>query len=98
MRLNRTNTRIFFSVRHFAAFFRHACDHFVRNIREFFDFIKIARLRNPVFVDLNKYLSNFLKNIKLPHELTEFAILVIFFSFLLDHYPPGIYSMCEFQS
>jgi hypothetical protein len=93
VRFNRAETRTLFSARHFAAFFRHACDHFARNPREPFDFVKASRLRNPVSVDLDKHLSNFLKNIKSPHELTEFAVPVISSSFLLDHYPPDMHGM-----
>jgi hypothetical protein len=93
VRFNRAETRTLFSARHFAAFFRHACDHFARNPREPFDFVKASRLRNPVSVDLGKHLSNFLKNIKSLHELAEFAVPVISSSFLLDHYPPGMHGM-----
>jgi hypothetical protein len=93
VRFNRAETRTLFSARHFAAFFRHACDHFARNPREPFDFVKASRLRNPVSVDLDKHMSNFLKNIKSSHELIEFAVPVISSSFLLDHYPPGMHGM-----
>lgn len=98
VRMKREDTKTLFSTRHFAAFFRHACDHFARTLREPFDYIKASRLRNPVSVDLDKHLSNFLKQTKSAQELTEFAVPVIASSLLLDHYPPGMHGKSEVQS
>jgi hypothetical protein len=97
VRTNREDTRTLFSARHFAAFFKHACDHFSRTIREPFDFIKASRLRNPVSVDLDRHLSTFLKKIKSARELTNFAVPVIASSLLLDHYPPGMHRKSGFR-
>jgi len=47
-------------VTHLVAFFRCASVHFTRTTREPFNFIKASRFRNPVPLDLDKHLSNFL--------------------------------------
>ena len=87
-----------FSGRHLAAFFEYMSDHFGRTIREPFDFVKASRMLNPIAPDLDIYLSNFLKHIKSPKELTDFAALTITSSFLLDHYPPGMHGKSELLS
>lgn len=80
------------------AFFKYATDHFGRSTREPFDFVKALRLLNPIALDLDTHLSNFLKHIKLPEELTDFAVPMITSSLLLDYYPPGIYGKLELLS
>jgi hypothetical protein len=47
MRLNRADTRSLLYARYFVAFFRHACDHFARTVREPFDSVKTSRLQIP---------------------------------------------------
>jgi hypothetical protein len=90
-RKHKVEARTLFSARHLAAFFNYASDHFGRTTREPFDFVKASRLQNPVSPDLDMHLSNFLKHIKSPEELTDFAVPTIASSLLLDHYPPGMH-------
>jgi len=96
VRLNKMDTRTLFSARHFAVFFKLACDHFAITSNEPFDFIRTSRCLNPVSPDLNKHLSNFLLNIRSSHELTKFAVPVIASSFLLDSYPPDMHGTLVF--
>jgi hypothetical protein len=82
-----------FSATHLSVFFRHACDHFATTLGEPFDFVKTTRLRNPISAEIEKHLSRFLKYIRSPQELTEFAIPVIASSLLLNAYPPDMHGM-----
>lgn len=88
VRKHRVDSRYLFSVRHFNAFFRLACKHLTTNSSEPFDFITAARQFNPVAPDLRQHLSNFLKFIRSPRELIDFAVPMIASSFFLDSYPP----------
>lgn len=88
VRRNREDTQTLFSAIHFSAFFKYACDHFCKSSTELFDFIKASRIQTPVSTNLREHLSNFLKHIKATKELTEFAVLAIASSFLLDNYLP----------
>ncbi|KAK5189104.1 hypothetical protein LTR96_010884 [Exophiala xenobiotica] len=90
----KVEARTLFSGRHLAAFFKYASDHFGRTTREPFDFVRASRLPNPVAPDLDTHLSNFLKHIKSPQELMDFAVPIIASSLLLDHYPPGMHDAC----
>jgi hypothetical protein len=94
VRKNREDTRTLFSATHFAAFFRYACVHFSKTSQEPFDFILTSRKQNPIAPDLAEHLHNFLKHIKSPKELKEFAVPMIASSFLLDNYPPDSHSKC----
>ncbi|KAI9855646.1 MAG: hypothetical protein M1813_009692 [Trichoglossum hirsutum] len=94
VRKNREDTRTLFSATHFTAFFKYACDHFSETFKEPFDFIKASRIQNPISSNLEEHLSNFLKHIKSPKELTEFAVSMIASSFILDNYPPGTHGEC----
>lgn len=86
VRKNQEDVRSLFSITHFVAFLRSACEHFSNSVDRPFDFIQASREYNPVALDLEEHLSNFLKHVKAPGELTEFAAPVI--AFLLDNYPP----------
>lgn len=97
-RRQKVEARTLFSGRHLTAFFQYATDHFGRSTREPFDFVKASRLPNPVAPDLDTHLSNFLKHIKSPKELTEFAVPMIASSLLLDHYPPDMHGKLELLS
>jgi len=85
---SREINRTLFSVTHFAALFKYACDHFSQASEEPFDFIKASRKQNPIAKDLAEHISIFLKRIKSAKELTEFAAPIIASSILLDNYPP----------
>ena len=98
VRAHKVEARTLFTARHLVAFFRCASDHFAKTTREPFNFIKTSRFRNPVPLDLGKHLSNFLKHIKSPKELTDFAVPMIASSLLLDHYPPGMHGKPELSS
>jgi hypothetical protein len=86
-----------FSATHFAVFFRHACDHFVKTPDEPFNFIKTSRLRNPVSPEMDRNLSRFLKHIRTPRELTKFAIPIIASSLFLNAYPPDMHGKSASQ-
>ena len=88
VRKNREDVRSLFSTTHFVTFLRSACEHFSNSIDRPFDFIQAFREYNPVALDLEEHLSNFLKHVKAPGELTEFAAPIIASSLLLDNYPP----------
>jgi hypothetical protein len=74
---NREETQTLFFVKHFAVFFRYTCVHFPKAFQRLFDFILTLRKQNPVVLDLAKHLFNFLKHIKLPKELKDFAVLIL---------------------
>ena len=95
VRVARVETRTLFSARHFSAFFKHACAHLARTVREPFDFIKTSRLQHPVSPKSEDHLCEFLKNITSPNDLTSFAIPMIASSILLDHYPPGMHGQLQ---
>jgi hypothetical protein len=88
IRKHRTDSRTLFSARHFHAFFRLACQHLTGGNSEPFDFVTAARLHNPVPSDLKKHLSNFLRLVRSPRELIDFAAPMIASSLFLDSYPP----------
>jgi hypothetical protein len=86
VRKGREDTRFLFSMTHFTAFFRSACENFSEE--RSFDFINASRLYTPVAPDLEEHSSNFLKHIKSLKELTGFAAPMLASSFFLDSYPP----------
>ena len=76
---------------YFAVFLNYAYKHFLDIIKEPFSFIKSFRIYNPITVDLDKHLSNFLKHVKSPNTLISFIAPIIALSFVLNNYPPGVY-------
>ena len=98
VRKNRKDSQLLFSVTHFAALFKYACGHFAETMDQPFNFISASRRYNPVASDLEDHLSNFLRHVKKPTELTEFAVPIIASSFLLDTYPPGAHSRWALSS
>ncbi|KAI1541065.1 Patatin [Pyrenophora tritici-repentis] len=88
IRKHRADSRTLFSARHFHAFFRLACQHLTGGNSEPFDFVTAARLHNPVPSDLKQHLSNFVRLVKSPRELIDFAAPMIASSLFLDSYPP----------
>jgi hypothetical protein len=98
VRSNREKTRYLFSVTYFSALLKYACAHLAKTIKQLFNFIKVLRMYNPIAPDLEEHLSTFLKYINNSRELTEFVVLVISSSFLLDNYPLGAYSKLTFPS
>ena len=85
---NRGDERSLFSTTHFVAYFKSACAGFTNSVNMPFDFIRASREYNPVPLDLGEHLFNFLKHVRAPEELTEFAAPIIASSLLLDNYPP----------
>lgn len=71
---------------------------FAETIDQPFNFISASRRYNPVASDLEEHLSNFLRHVGKPTELTEFAVPMIASSFLLDNYPPGAHSRWALSS
>jgi len=92
VRKSREDIGTLFSITHFTAFLKYAYRHFSETINKPFDFIRALRIYNPMPLNLNKYLLNFLKYIKSPNKLMEFTVLIIAFSIFLDSYPPKVYS------
>ncbi|KAH7111354.1 hypothetical protein B0J11DRAFT_598877 [Dendryphion nanum] len=88
VRQHREDERSLFPTTHFVAFLKSAYDHFSNCIDKPFDFIQASREYNPVALDLEEHLFNFIKKVKAPDELTEFAVPIIASSLLLDNYPP----------
>ncbi|KAH7108826.1 phospholipase, partial [Dendryphion nanum] len=89
VRQHREDKRSLFSTTHFVAFLKSTYDHFSNCVDKPFDFIQASREYNPVALDLEEHLFNFIKKIKAPDELTEFAVPIIASSLLLDNYPPN---------
>lgn len=94
VRINRETTRYLFSVTHFRTLFNYACIETAETIKKPFNFISASRMYNPTAPDLEEHISTFLKYIRMPTELTEFAVPMIASSILLDSYPPGAHSKC----
>lgn len=88
IRTDRHHAQSLFSATHFAALLESACEHFSEALGKPFNFISASRAHNPVSTNLKAHLSDFLKHIKSPTELTAFAVPVIASSFLFDNYPP----------
>jgi hypothetical protein len=88
VRKSREETKLLFSLTHFIAFLKSACQHFSQTAEEPYNFIKASRVDNPLPVDLDMHLTNFLKHITSPRELIGFAAPIMASSFLLDCYPP----------
>jgi hypothetical protein len=88
VRKEREHERLLFSTTHFVAFFRSAYEHFSKCAEKAFDFVQASREYNPVASDLEEHVFNFIKHIRAPEELTDFAAPVIASSLLLDNYPP----------
>ena len=88
----REDTCSLFTATHFSALFEYACEHFAKTTGQPFSFIKASRTYNPVAPDLQDHLFTFLRHIREPSELTEFAVPIIASSFLLDNYHPDAHS------
>ncbi|KAH7111753.1 hypothetical protein B0J11DRAFT_598320 [Dendryphion nanum] len=88
VRQHREDKRSLFSTTHFVAFLKSAYDHFSNCVDKPFDFVQASREYNPVALDLEEHLFNFIKNVKASDELTKFAVPIIASSLLLDNYPP----------
>ncbi|KAK1754174.1 patatin-like phospholipase-like protein [Echria macrotheca] len=89
IRRKRQDSQLLFSATHFGALVEGICERLPESIMEPFNFIKHARMYNPVATDLDEHISEFLTHIKSPDELNNFAAPVLASSFFLDCYPPG---------
>ncbi|KAF1974496.1 FabD/lysophospholipase-like protein, partial [Bimuria novae-zelandiae CBS 107.79] len=87
-RKSREGTRTLFSATHFAAPITYASGHFPDSLYRLIDFIRASRAQNPVALDLDEHLSNFLKHMKSSNQLMEFAAPTIALALFLDSYPP----------
>jgi hypothetical protein len=76
---------------HFIRFVKSACGHFLQTTDKLYNFINASRVDNPFLINLDKYLTNFLKHITSLRELIRFVAPIITSSFLLDSYPPDSY-------
>ncbi|KAM9874547.1 hypothetical protein VDGL01_11377 [Verticillium dahliae] len=89
VRQSRVNTRCLFSIIHFAAFLDMACDYFADTPDDTFNFIQGSRYHSPVPANLESHIANFLRHVKSPTDMTNFAVPLIGSSLSLDAYPPG---------
>ena len=92
VRKSREDVGTLFSATYFTAFLKYACRHFSETVERPFNFIRASRIYNPVPLDLDAHLLNFLKHIKSPNKLMEFIVPTIASSIFLDSYPPKAYS------
>jgi len=92
IRRKRQDLQLLFSATHFCALLDGICERMPEDIMEPFNFIKHARVYNPVATDLDEHILNFLTYIQSPAELNNFAAPMIASSFFLDCYPPGTHS------
>ncbi|KAK3935044.1 hypothetical protein QBC46DRAFT_223936, partial [Diplogelasinospora grovesii] len=90
VRHKRADRGLLFSAKHFIAFSEIAFNHLL--LLEPFEFIKASRLPNPIAPDLAEHLTNFLNLVKSVRGWRTFAAETIALSFILDHYPPGMYA------
>jgi len=94
IRKNREEAQLLFSAVHFAALINCAYQQFSNAAEEQpFDFIRASRTYNPMSTDFAEHLSNLLKYVKSPADLTRFAAPTIASSLVLDSYPPGAHRM-----
>ncbi|KAJ9607014.1 hypothetical protein H2204_015708, partial [Knufia peltigerae] len=84
----RRETRTLYSLTHFAAFFKSACEHFSTSDSEPFDFIKASRSHNPLAEDHALHLASLLRTCNTAQDLTDFVVPVIASSLMMDSYPP----------
>jgi hypothetical protein len=91
MRKNREEERSLFSMTHFYVFLKSACSHFSDSMNECFDFIRACPEYNPAALDLDEHLSNRLKYVKSPDELTGFCSSCDCIELSPDNYPPDTY-------
>jgi hypothetical protein len=91
MQKRRKEARYLFSLDHFCALFKHACDHFSRTITEPIDLVKFSRLQNPVPQAFSRHLAEFLGQLPTEVELTRSGIPLIASSIFLDSSPPGMH-------
>ncbi|KIW35778.1 uncharacterized protein PV06_11882 [Exophiala oligosperma] len=97
----RRETRTLYSLTHFAAFFKSACEHFSTSGSEPFDFIKASRSHNPLAEDHALHLASLLRTCNTAQDLTDFVVPVIASSLMMDSYPPDCHvfdSVQVFQS
>ncbi|OBT48514.1 hypothetical protein VE00_01410 [Pseudogymnoascus sp. WSF 3629] len=85
----RITAEVLFSAHHLTAFFHHALRHV--NLPVPFNFISASQSENPVASDLQDHLVDFLRKIRTPEKLLQFAIPVIASSFILNSYPPDMH-------
>jgi hypothetical protein len=91
MQKRRKEARYLFSLHHFCALFKHACDHFSRTITEPIDLVKFSRLQNPVPQAFSQHLAEFLGQLPTEVELTRSGIPLVASSIFLDSSPPGMH-------
>lgn len=94
VRRARKDARLLFKAKHFNGFFKLACKHVSEYADVPFDVLSATRVYNPVAPDMVIHLSNFIKRIRTPRELFEYAIPMVASSFFLDSYPPDAPSRC----
>lgn len=92
VRQNRLALSYAFTARHLAGFLEYAASHVTEALQQPFNFIRIARLKNPIADDLESHLARFLSHVQSLELLKSFALPMIASSFILDHYTPGMHS------
>lgn len=91
MQRRRKEARYLFSLEHFSALFKHACDHFSNTITEPVDFVKFSRLRNPIPQAFPQHLAELLGQMSTETEITNSGVPLIASSLFLDSNPPGMH-------
>ncbi|KAF8545288.1 acyl transferase/acyl hydrolase/lysophospholipase [Trichophaea hybrida] len=87
--VSRQQARTLFTMTHFEALFRSACD--CSSGFKPFEFVTASRLRNPVPESLGRHISTFLGNFSTQEAVFNSAIPLIASSLLLDYAPPGMH-------
>lgn len=92
MQKRRKGTRNLFSLQHFAALFRPACDQFSSlKTTEYFNFVEFSRLRNPAPHAFTQHLTEFLGQLTSKMDIINSGVPLIASSILLDNNPPGMH-------
>ncbi|KAH8595140.1 hypothetical protein B0O99DRAFT_623302, partial [Bisporella sp. PMI_857] len=92
----RISARMAFSTQHLKSLFHSACIHFAKDIVTPFEFIKAARIENPIPGDFHLHLATLMKLSK-PPFLMVFVAPVIASALALDAYPPNMHSRCTLE-
>jgi hypothetical protein len=78
-----------FSARHFQAFFRMSCNHFVDNIISPLNLVSASRSANPPPAEFASHLANFVECVPREHE--DVISSAIASALYLDNFPPEMH-------
>jgi hypothetical protein len=92
LHISRMATGTMFSVAHMVALLQSARKHFLQSMNAPFDVVQSSRTQNPVALDLEKHLFNFVRQVSSSEQLMDFAAPMVASSLFLDSYPPDAHS------